>query len=109
MKPTYAFIGRRVVEGGPRRYNQTVNTCYGTATLDGRSHVGERDWYWDVNGVSGQNKAKQTMFGNVNAANAAAGARADRRLHRLLRAVQYLRRRGSITQAMLDFVGFDPE
>ncbi|HYD38453.1 MAG TPA: TonB-dependent receptor plug domain-containing protein, partial [Allosphingosinicella sp.] len=27
---TYAFIGRRVVEGGPRRYNQEVDTYYVT-------------------------------------------------------------------------------
>jgi iron complex outermembrane receptor protein len=33
----YAFIGRRFVENGPRRYNQSVDTYYGSATLDGRS------------------------------------------------------------------------
>ncbi|HEU4957359.1 MAG TPA: TonB-dependent receptor plug domain-containing protein, partial [Sphingomicrobium sp.] len=65
----YAFIGRRVVEGGPRRYNQSVNTWYGTATLDGRFGMFGREWFWDVNGVYGHNKAKQTMFGNINAAN----------------------------------------
>jgi len=29
---TYAFIGRRVVENGPRRYDQQVDTYYGAAT-----------------------------------------------------------------------------
>jgi iron complex outermembrane receptor protein len=66
-----AFIGRRVVEGGPRRYNQEVETWYGSATLDGSFQVGGRDWYWDVNGVYGKNKAEQEVFGNINAANLA--------------------------------------
>ena len=69
LDPTYAFIGRRVVEGGPRRYNQSVETWYGTATLDGQFDMFSRNWFWDINGVYGHNKAKQTMFGNVNAAN----------------------------------------
>jgi len=65
----YAFIGRRVIEGGPRRYNQKVDTAYGTATLDGRFNLGAREWYWDLNGIVGRNKAKQRMLGNINAAN----------------------------------------
>ena len=32
---TYAFIGRRVVENGPRRYDQEVDTYYVAGTLDG--------------------------------------------------------------------------
>ena len=64
---TYNFIGRRVIEGGPRRYNQKVETTYGTVTLDGKFKVADRDWYWDINGIAGRNKAKQTMFGNINA------------------------------------------
>jgi iron complex outermembrane receptor protein len=62
-----AFILRRFVEGGPRRFHQTVDTAYGTATLDGDFQAFGYDWYWDVNGVYGRNKAKQTMFGNINA------------------------------------------
>ncbi|CAA9486014.1 MAG: TonB-dependent receptor [uncultured Sphingomonadaceae bacterium] len=64
-----AFIGRRFVENGPRRYNQQVDTYYGAATIDGSFTVGGRDFFWDVNGVYGRNVAKQTVFGNVNAAN----------------------------------------
>ena len=67
----YAFIGRRVVEGGPRRYNQRVNTYYGTVTLDGKFPWLAGDWYWDINGIYGRNKARQTVFGNVNAGNVA--------------------------------------
>ena len=61
-----AFILRRFVEGGPRRFRQTVDTAYGTATLDGDFQAFGYDWYWDVNGVYGRNKARQTMFGNIN-------------------------------------------
>ncbi|MBA3512022.1 TonB-dependent receptor [Sphingomonas sp.] len=63
------FIGRRVVEGGPRRYNQKVDTGYGTATLDGKLGLFGREWFWDVNGIYGRNKARQRMLGNINAAN----------------------------------------
>ena len=102
----YSFIGRRVIEGGPRRYNQTVNTVYGTATLDGNFNVGGRDWYWDINGIAGKNKAKQKMFGNINAANLQtalgplAGCTGACVPFNIFGGV------GSITQGMLDFVGF---
>lgn len=63
----YAFIGRRVVEGGPRRYNQKVDTYYVSGTLDGSFHVQDDVLYWDVNAIWGKNKARQTVLGNVNA------------------------------------------
>ena len=59
-------IFRRFLEGGPRRFNQTVDTYYGVATLDGEFDIGGKDWFWDVNASYGKNKAKQTMFGNIN-------------------------------------------
>ncbi len=59
-------IFRRFLEGGPRRFNQTVDTYYGVATLDGKFAIGERDWFWDVNASYGRNEAEQTMFGNIN-------------------------------------------
>ncbi|HMI39627.1 MAG TPA: TonB-dependent receptor, partial [Sphingomicrobium sp.] len=105
----YAFIGRRVVEGGPRRYNQKVDTYYGTATLDGSFDIGGRDWYWDVNGIAGKNKAKQVMFGNVNAAllqqalgppGGCVGASNGCVPFNIFGGT------GSITEAMLNFVGF---
>ena len=60
----YFDIRRRVIEAGPRHFEQTVKTYYGTATLDGQ--IGS-EWYWDVNGIWGQNKASQIMHGNINA------------------------------------------
>ena len=58
---------------------------------DGRHHLWRRarstasstsaddDWFWDVNAAYGRNKAKQTMFGNINSGQSAPGARAGRR------------------------------
>jgi iron complex outermembrane receptor protein len=105
--PTYAFIGRRVVEGGPRRYNQSVETWYGTATLDGNFGMFDRDWYWDVNGVYGHNKAKQTMFGNINAANLQQALGPIGSCTGACVPFNIFGGEGSITQAMLDFVGFE--
>ena len=103
---TYNFIGRRFVENGPRRYNQQVDTYYGSATLEGSFNVGAGRWYFDVNGVYGKNKADQTVFGNVNAAN----------LQRALGPVaactapcvpfNIFGGAGSITPAMIDYVTF---
>ncbi|HEY0628527.1 MAG TPA: TonB-dependent receptor [Sphingomicrobium sp.] len=62
------LVYRRFVEGGPRRFHQTVNTLYGVATLDGNFGVSDRNWFWDVNVAYGRNKAKQQMFGNINSA-----------------------------------------
>jgi iron complex outermembrane receptor protein len=60
-------IFRRYVEGGPRRFHQTVDTWYGVATLDGQIGMGGNEWFWDLNAAYGRNKAKQRMFGNIHA------------------------------------------
>ena len=59
-------ILRRFIEGGPRRFSQTVKTIYGVATLDGRFDMLGRDWYWDINGAYGKNDADQKMLGNIH-------------------------------------------
>jgi iron complex outermembrane receptor protein len=61
-----AFILRRFVEGGPRRFKQKVDTSYIVGTFDGSFNIGGRDWYWDINGVYGHNQARQRMLGNIN-------------------------------------------
>jgi iron complex outermembrane receptor protein len=97
----YNQIQRRVIEFGPRHFAQQVNTYYGSATLDGR--IGP-DWYWDVNGIWGRNKAKQTMTGNFNAAKVqeALGPNCTGSCVPL----DLFGTPGSITPAMLDFIGF---
>jgi iron complex outermembrane receptor protein len=102
----YNFIGRRVVENGPRRYDQRVDTYYGSATLEGDFQGAGHEWHWDVNGFWGRNRADQVVHGNINAAN----------LQRALGPVagctspctpfNIFGGSGSITQAMLDYVAF---
>jgi iron complex outermembrane receptor protein len=104
--PNYDFIGRRVVEGGPRRYFQKVDTTYGTATLDGHFDMLGHNWYWDVNGLYGKNKAKQRVFGNVNAANLALALGPVADCTGACVPFNIFGGEGSITQAMLDYVGF---
>ena len=60
------LVYRRFIEGGPRQFEQKVDTIYGVANLDGRINMLAGDWYWDVNAAYGRNKAKQKMFGNIN-------------------------------------------
>ena len=100
------FILRRFVEGGPRRFNQQVDTTYAVGTLDGRFGFGEREWFWDINAFHGRNDAEQEMLGNIN----------SERLRRALGPVanctgecvpfNLFGGAGSITQAMLDYVTF---
>jgi iron complex outermembrane receptor protein len=103
----FAFIGRRVVEGGPRRYNQKVETVYATATLDGSFQVGDRDWYWDLNGAYGRNKADQTVFGNINAANLTRALGPIASCTAPCVPFNIFGGAGSITQAQYDYVAFE--
>jgi iron complex outermembrane receptor protein len=64
---TYAFIGRRLIEGGPRHYEQDVNTWNLTAMLNGQFEAAGHTWYWDANAVWSRNHAEQSFTGNVNA------------------------------------------
>ncbi|WP_031238312.1 TonB-dependent receptor domain-containing protein [Asticcacaulis sp. AC466] len=64
----YAFIGKRLVEAGPRHFEQKVNTAYFNAGFDGNFDSFGKTWYWDVSGIYATNKATQTMSGNINAA-----------------------------------------
>ena len=104
----YIVIRRRVSELGPRRFDQDVKTIYGVATLDGQFTIGDREWYWDVNGSYGRNKAKQVMRGNINSDNlrialgdpVVCAATAGCTPFNLFGGF------GTITPAMLDFVSF---
>jgi iron complex outermembrane receptor protein len=102
----YAFIGRRVVENGPRRYDQSVDTYYLAATLDGGFQLLGHDWNWDVNGVWGRNTAKQEVHGNINAQNLARALGPVANCTAPCVPFNIFGGEGSITQAMLDYVAF---
>jgi iron complex outermembrane recepter protein len=102
----YNDIRRRVIEAGPRHFEQTVKTYYGSATLDGRI-AGE--WYWDVNGIWGQNKASQIMHGNLNAQRVAQALGPVSACAAIAGCVplDVFGTPGAITPQMLAFIGFD--
>lgn len=60
------LLGRRPVEGGPRRYEQEVKTWYAAAGVEGLFGVGARTWNWDVNLVRSESRAEQTNTGSYN-------------------------------------------
>ncbi|PVM89700.1 TonB-dependent receptor [Caulobacter radicis] len=103
---TYAFVGQRMIEAGPRHYAQTVDTWNVNATLSGDWAVGSRRWYWDVGYTASRNHAEQSFTGNINA----------QRVQQALGPVSGCTGScvplnifggvGSITPAMLDFIGF---
>ena len=64
-------IRRRPLEGGPRRFEQDVKTSYFGTGLEGSFNVGEKTWFWDVNGAYSVNKAAQDNFGSYNSKNIA--------------------------------------
>ncbi|WP_313347639.1 TonB-dependent receptor [Stenotrophomonas sp.] len=65
-----SMIGRRPVEGGPRIFEQEVNTTYFATGLVGLFQAADRSWSWDVNGMYSKNKAEQTNYGSYNIYNA---------------------------------------
>ena len=103
---TFNVIGRRLIEAGPRHFEQTVNTYYFGATLEGEAAIGDRSLFWDVNAVFSRNRAEQIMHGNVN----------SRRLQQALGPIadctdpcvpfNIFSGAGSVTPEMLAFVGF---
>jgi iron complex outermembrane receptor protein len=106
---TYAFVGRRLIEAGPRHYSQDVNTWNVTATLDGEFPAFDKTWYWDVNAVVSRNHAEQSFTGNVNA------QRVQQALGPLAQCtgtcvpLNIFGGVGTITPAMLSYIGFTQE
>jgi iron complex outermembrane receptor protein len=103
----YRQIRRRLTEIGLRRYFQKVDTTYGVATLDGSFKFLAGDWYWDVNGIYGRNKAKQTFLGNINAAKLQQALGPVAQCTAPCVPFNYFGTVGSVTQEMLDWIGFD--
>ena len=60
------FIGRRPLEGGPRVFDQNVDTWYLGSGFRGDFQLAERNFYWDVTAVWSRNNADQTTHGSYN-------------------------------------------
>lgn len=102
----YSFVARRLVEAGQRTYNQRVDTMSATATLDGAFGMGGHDWYWDLNASFGVNDAHQSFTGNVRADRVAQALGPIAACTGACVPLNLFGGAGSITPAMLNFVGF---
>jgi iron complex outermembrane recepter protein len=60
------FIGRRPLEGGPRIFEQNVDTWYAGGGFRGQFTAAERDFFWDLNAVWSRNRADQITHGSYN-------------------------------------------
>ena len=104
------FFGRRPLEGGPRIFEQNVDTYYVGAGFTGDFEMGPGRYYWDINLITSQNRADQIKRGGYN----------SRRLQQALGPLADCQApcvpfnffggqgsgSGTITQEMLDWVGF---
>lgn len=63
-----ALIGRRPIEGGPRIFEQDVDTRYIAAGFEGNFSVGSRAFFWDLNFIDSENEAEQVTQGSYNIA-----------------------------------------
>lgn len=110
---TLEFIGRRPLESGPRIFEQEVDTYYGVVGLEGGLHTESRSFFWDVTASYGENRGFQQKFNSHNAAKLAVAlgdpavcAATPNCVPFNIFGGQGPDGRGSITQEMLDFVGF---
>ena len=103
---TLTFIGRRLVEAGPRHYAQDVNTFNVTGTLSGDVNLLDRNWFWDANAVWSRNTAEQTFTGNVNAQRVQQALGPIAQCTGSCVPLNLFGGAGTITPAQLAFIGF---
>jgi len=110
---TMDFFGRRPLESGGRRFFQDINTYMVSLGLEGEFEAGSRTMYWDLTGSYGDNRGFQEKFGAHNAAklqvamgDSAVCAATPNCVPFNFFGGQGPNGEGSITQDMLDFVGY---
>ncbi|MEM8932257.1 MAG: TonB-dependent receptor plug domain-containing protein, partial [Acidobacteriota bacterium] len=110
---TLEFFGRRPLESGPRIFVQDVNTYFITAGFEGRIDSGDKSYFWDVTASYGDNRGFQQKFGSHNAARLAVALGDPAVCAATPNCVPFNffggqgpDGNGSITQEMLDFVGY---
>ena len=103
---TYSFVGRRLIENGPRHYEQEVDTWNVAGMLSGDFSVAEKTWHWDVNALYSRNHADQTFTGNVNAQRVQQALGPVSQCTGACTPLNIFGGAGTITPAMLAFIGF---
>ena len=107
LPANYSFIARRLIEAGQRTYTQDVDTFNLTGTIDGKFQMLGQTWYYDLNAVYGLNDAHQLFTGNLNAAKLAQALGPVAQCTGSCVPFNIFGGVGSVTPAMLAFVGFD--
>ncbi|MEN3159773.1 TonB-dependent receptor [Alkalimonas sp. NCh-2] len=71
--PNLLMLAYRPLEGGPRRFEQTVDTFYLSTGFSGDFIHSDRWFNWDINAAYSTNRAEQLNFGSYNARRLATG------------------------------------
>ena len=110
---TLVFFGRRPLESGGRRFFQDVDTFFGSFGLEGEIIREDKAYIWDVTASYGNNEGFQQKFGSHNAARLAVALGDPTVCAATPNCVPFNffggqgpNGNGSITQEMLDFVGY---
>ena len=110
---TMSFFARRPLESGRRRFFQDVNTYMLSVGLEGEFEAGSRTMYWDLTGSYGDNRGFQEKYGAHNAAKLQVAMGDPAVCDATPNCVPFnffggqgANGEGSITQEMLDFVGY---
>jgi iron complex outermembrane receptor protein len=103
---TLSAIYRRMVEAGPRHFEQKVDTWNLMGSLYGDLPIGDRQWHWDINGTWSRNSAEQTFTGNINSARVQQALGPISACTGACVPLNIFGGAGTITPAMLDFIGF---
>lgn len=103
----YSTVRRRLIEAGQRTYSQKVDTMSLSGGFDGNFMLGSHKWYWDATAAIGYNDAHQTFTGNINAAKLAQALGPVSACTGACVPFNLFGGQGSVTPAMLGFVGFD--
>jgi iron complex outermembrane receptor protein len=102
----FNFAARRPVEGGPRVFTQNVETRYLSAGLQGSAQVMGRQYFWDLNLLSGRNRANQTVQGSYNIAHIARALGDPANCTDPCVPLNFFGGPGTITPDMLAYIGF---
>ena len=107
------FFGRRPLESGPRVFEQQVDTWFLSAVLEGEFALAGRALFWELAANVGENRGWQQKQGAHNAARLATALGEPSVCAATPGCVPFNffggqgpDGQGSITQAMLDYVGF---
>ncbi len=110
---TLEFFGRRPLESGGRLFFQDINTYFISVGLEGEFDAGGRSMYWDLTSSYGDNRGFQEKFGAHNAAKLQIAMGDPDVCLATPNCVPFNffggqgpNGEGSITQEMLDFVGY---